>query len=258
MEGKLRLVFLGTNGWYATRKTGNTVCALIETPKRCIVLDAGDGIYKLDAHLAKDKPVDIFLSHFHLDHIAGLHMLVKIRKQRRVRIFGQPGTKKTLSEFVAHPFTASPAELWVKLSFHELKQGRNILDGYTVEAAPLVHADPCWGYRFEIGPERRKKTIAYCTDTGPCENIVRLAKGADAMVSECAMLPGIPGSKGWPHLTPEAAAKLAKEAGCKKLYLTHFAAHLYTGMKKRKEAEAAARRTFKNTKAAFDGMTVLI
>ena len=93
---KLKLTFLGTNGWYAT-KEGNTICTLIETAERYIVLDAGDGIHRLD-EFAKDenKPADIFLSHFHLDHIIGLHIQPKFHFKNKIRIFGQPGTKKIL------------------------------------------------------------------------------------------------------------------------------------------------------------------
>ena len=43
----MKVLFLGTNGWYDT-KTGNTTCILIETKKEYIILDAGNGFYKID------------------------------------------------------------------------------------------------------------------------------------------------------------------------------------------------------------------
>ena len=48
----MKIAFLGTNGWYDT-KTGNTVSALVDTKKYYIVLDAGNGIHKLDKYLTK-------------------------------------------------------------------------------------------------------------------------------------------------------------------------------------------------------------
>ena len=142
------------------------------------------------------------------------------------------------------------------MGVHELKHGRNRIKGadYSVVAAPLVHADPCWGYRFEA----EGKSVAYCTDTGACRNIVELARGADALITECGLLPGMEGDSEWPHLAPETAASLAREAGCKRLFLSHFAAHLYKTMEGRKKAERAARKIFPRTFAARDGASFLI
>jgi ribonuclease BN (tRNA processing enzyme) len=52
----LKTTFLGTNGWYDTA-TGNTVCILIETGKYDIVLDAGNGIHRLDGYVSGRKPL---------------------------------------------------------------------------------------------------------------------------------------------------------------------------------------------------------
>lgn len=52
----MRIIFLGTNGWYDT-DTGNTTCALIDTKSCYIILDAGNGIYKADKYIKENKPV---------------------------------------------------------------------------------------------------------------------------------------------------------------------------------------------------------
>ena len=75
----MKITFLGTNGWYATQ-TGNTICTLIETEKYNLVLDAGNGIYKLEKYLDFKKPVFLFISHLHIDHIEGLHILSHFKK----------------------------------------------------------------------------------------------------------------------------------------------------------------------------------
>ncbi len=254
----MRLVFLGTNGWYAT-PLANTVCALIETPKRYIVLDAGDGIWRLDEYAVdSSKPIDIFLSHFHLDHTIGLHIQPKFRLMKnKIRIFGMPGTKKWLGALVASPYTASYDMLrksGFDVQINELREGDNRIDEYSVRCAPLVHADPCWGYRFELGG----KTIAYCTDTGPCENLGALAKNADILITECGLMSGQPSSPSWPHLNPEMAAQAAKDAGAGHLYLTHFAANLCKTKGDRLQTQAAARRIFSASTAAVDRMSIRI
>ncbi|MFZ0674172.1 MBL fold metallo-hydrolase, partial [Methanoregula sp.] len=74
----MQVTFLGTNGWYDST-TGNTVSALITARDYDIILDAGNGIAKADRYISQDKPVFLFISHFHLDHTEGLHTLVKFR-----------------------------------------------------------------------------------------------------------------------------------------------------------------------------------
>ena len=86
----MKITFLGTNGWYNS-PTGNTICILIESADYYIVLDAGDGFYKLSEYIIKDKPAFLFLSHFHLDHISGLHTLVKFSFKKELKFFGPKG-----------------------------------------------------------------------------------------------------------------------------------------------------------------------
>jgi ribonuclease BN (tRNA processing enzyme) len=258
--GSLKLTFMGTNGWFAS-ENGNTTSALIETPGRYIVLDAGDGIRRLDEFAAEKKPVDIFLSHFHLDHIAGLHILPKFRNLHHIRIFGQTGTKETLGKLLDRPFTAPLSLLktiGINVSVHDLNEGKNELDGYSVHCAPLVHADPAWGFRFEFPSSEGTKILSYCTDTGPCDNLVELSRNAHALITECSLLPGAKTDAKWPHLSPEAAAEAAKSARCQQLFLTHFAAHLYQNHFERTRAQEAARAIFPATTSAKDGMAVEI
>lgn len=71
----MKVIFLGTNGWYDT-ETGTTVCILVKSKKHAVIFDAGNGFYKLDAHLTdrRGRTGYLLLSHFHLDHVEGLHM----------------------------------------------------------------------------------------------------------------------------------------------------------------------------------------
>ena len=87
----MRVIFLGTNGWYDT-DTGNTICVLIRTKDYEIILDAGNGLYKIDQYIPErnKKPVYLFLSHFHLDHIVGLHTLMKFNFSQGLTIETKP------------------------------------------------------------------------------------------------------------------------------------------------------------------------
>ena len=88
----MKIHFLGTNGWYDTH-TGNTTCLLVETGKEHVILDAGNGLHKIDRYIKDEKPIYLFLCHLHFDHASGLHALGKFDVRQGIRIFGPAGTK---------------------------------------------------------------------------------------------------------------------------------------------------------------------
>jgi ribonuclease BN (tRNA processing enzyme) len=115
----------------------------------------------------------------------------------------------------------------------------------------LRHFVPTLGFRVSTDD----KVIVYCPDTGYCEEAVELAKGADLLIAECAYLPG-EADESWPHLNPESAARLALEAGVKRLVLTHFDASRYLSMEDRIKAEEVAKAIFHDTLAARDDLVL--
>jgi ribonuclease BN (tRNA processing enzyme) len=246
--------FLGTNGWFASR-TGNTVCTAIKMQDRLVVLDSGDGFSKLPALMKRlgAKKADVFLSHLHIDHIQGLHSLPLMPAGFKIRIFAHKSYLRALSRFLDHPYTATPEEEYADVRLFPIRTGENKVP-YRVRALPLKHIDPCFGFRFSL----EGKEIAYCTDTGPCGNLGKLAAGTDALIAECALLPGAGIQKEWPHLSPEMAALQARSAGAKLLILTHFDAFKYSSLSQRIAAKRAAKKIFKNTVSAMDSTSARI
>lgn len=251
----MKINILGSNGWYSTA-TGQTVCLLIESKDYYIILDAGDGLSKLDEYINSAKPIFLFLSHFHLDHISGLHTLAKFQFHQPIEIFGQSGTKDILNKTIDHPYSMPLSDLKIKVIIKDLPAGINNppQTPFPVESRYLVHADPCFGYRFNIDG----RIISYCTDTGICDNLLALAQNADILIAECVHKPGQQNFSGWPHLRPEDSASIAKKAKVKRLLLTHFDANLYRTKEERIEAEKAAQKIFPKTTACFDGLKIEI
>jgi ribonuclease Z len=106
-----------------------------------------------------------------------------------------------------------------------------------------------------LGPKRPGKIIAYCLDTGPCENAIELARGADLLIHEGTFDES---QTEWAettgHSTVVQAATIAREAGVKKLILTHISARY-------KEADeqlllTQAQKIFPNTMIGRDLMRI--
>jgi len=245
------VIFLGTNGWYET-DTGNTLCVLVKTDKYDIVFDAGSGFFKLDRYIDGSRPVYLFLSHFHMDHITGLHGLSKINCSNGLFIAGQTGTRSIIGHLVNRPYTVPLDRLNYKAAVLELPGDIDKIP-FDVDFLPMLHSDPCLGYRIKVDG----LTVAFCTDTGYCENAVRLGMNADLLITECSFLPGEEDIE-WPHLNPETAARIALEAGAKRLVLAHFDASRYLTPGMRREAEDAAGTVFPRVSAAADLMDLKI
>ena len=227
----MKVTFLGTNGWYDT-VTGNTCSVLVQSEKFDIIFDAGNGIAKADRYITQKKPVYLFISHLHIDHIAGLHTLVKFRLKQGLHICTQRGTIADLNAFVREPFTVPFSGLPYPSDIIGLDEGIQTVLPFIMECLPLVHPAACFGFRLELDG----KVITYCTDTGVCDNAITLARNADLLITECGLKPG-DNSPDWPHLNPQDAIGIAKRANAKRLALMHFGAMVYKTLEERKAVQ---------------------
>lgn len=107
-----------------------------------------------------------------------------------------------------------------------------------------------------LGPPRKGIKLTYCTDTRPVSVIAEKAKGADLFICE-----GMYGEKDKQkkavenrHMTFYEAASLAKEAGVKEMWLTHYSPSLVRPEQYLNEV----REVFSNTKCAKDRKSVTL
>src|SRR5690606_8849205 len=75
----------------------------------------------------------------------------------------------------------------------------------------------CYAMRITNG----EKTIVYTADSSYLPQFIDFSKDADLLVCECNLYSGNDGSISG-HMTSTEAGKIAKEAGVKKLLLTHL------------------------------------
>lgn len=247
----MKITFLGTNGWYSS-PTGDTPSILIDTKDHYLILDAGNGIYKLDQFIKEDKPISMFISHFHLDHTSGLHTLAKFDFKQGIDVYVGTGRAKDFQTLVNPPFTIgylpkpeNIGQLKTEIRLYELSEsGENI--PFKAQAIKQHHAYIDHGFRFEI----EGKIISYTGDCGFTDAARKLAKDSDVFICECAARDNT--ETEWGHLDATQAATLAKESNVKKLILTHFGAHIYTTLESRKEAVEKAKKIFTQTYGAND------
>ncbi len=105
-----------------------------------------------------------------------------------------------------------------------------------------------------LGPARKGLKVTYCTDTRPTDSIRKHAPGSDLFI--CEGMYGekdkIKKAKEYKHMTFYEAATLAKEAGVKEMWLTHYSPSLNYP----EEYMDDVRAIFSNSIAAKDGRTV--
>jgi ribonuclease BN (tRNA processing enzyme) len=116
---------------------------------------------------------------------------------------------------------------------------------------PLKHPVLTLGYRNNT----RLQAYQYFSGHAVIANNAELFRYAYFLIAECAYRPE-QFSEAWPHLNPEADARIAVEAGVKQLALTHFDARLYTTYADREESEIIARKIFPATFAARDDQEI--
>ena len=105
-----------------------------------------------------------------------------------------------------------------------------------------------------LGDPRKGIKVTYCTDTRPTESIVRAAAEADLFI--CEGMYGEPEkqqkAKEYKHMTFYEAARLAKQANVRELWLTHYSPSLIHP----EEYMGEVRKIFPNAIAAKDGRSV--
>ncbi len=254
----MKIYFLGTNGWYTT-PTGDTPCILFDSKDRYVIFDAGNGIYKIDQYIKENKPISLFVSHFHIDHVSGFHILNKFNFQQGIDIYFAKGRRKDFELFVNPPYTngiinrkVNILNLKTEIRLHEVEEGKSNV-GFPVRMEKLYHGFENHGFRVLL----EGKSIAYSGDTKIGPNGSLIAKNVNLLIHECSNIIS-PKIDDWGHTDPIQAAQFAKEVGAKKLVLTHFSPTLYDTLEKRKEAEKKAKKIFPNTIAATDELVLMI
>ena len=147
-----------------------TSCVTVETRDKLFIFDGGTGIIRLGEHLSEHgnpKDIWLFLTHFHIDHIAGLPFFSCLQKQDfTLRIVGAGETEKKFRDAVRELFYASP--YWhskhprAKLMMYEISEDAyELAPGFRLRAMHANHPSVTMAYRLELEGKR----IVYAPDS---------------------------------------------------------------------------------------------
>jgi len=246
VKPSLEVVVLGSGGPRAFGRAGSSYIVLVDGTPR-ILLDAGPGAFVRIGELNIDlEQVDIvLLTHLHIDHSGDLAAFFNARALTsdgpiQYRVFGPDGAglfPKT-SRFVdllvgdnglfAYQKTFGAQETF---SVRDLAMDLNtnitkILDenGLTVEEIATHHGD-CPSVAYRITYHGRSVVFSGDMDPSAVPNLIRLSKGADLLVFNCAVLdpPNSPAQLYALHTPPKKIGEAASNSAVGSLLLSHIA-----------------------------------
>jgi len=170
----MRIITLGTGAGRPSVQRNASAMA-IEHEGDILLFDCGEGTQTqlMRSSLHWGRLEAIFIGHLHGDHVNGLPGLLATlsmsERKTPLRLCGPKGLKKYLR------ILQECKTLWIDfpLDILEIEESGRIHEAkrYWVEARPLDHVIPCWGYRFQekprpghLDPER---AAALGVPTGP-------------------------------------------------------------------------------------------
>jgi ribonuclease BN (tRNA processing enzyme) len=244
-----RLILLGTGGGPRPNKMRSQSAYVLLINDIPYVIDCGEGVSRQMAFA--DVPLKniryIFITHHHSDHNLDYGNLIYNAWisgfKGRIDTYGPPPLEKMTNLFfemnyydinIRIPDEGRPP-LKPMVFPHEIHKPGLVMENEQVKVTVAIvnhpPIEPSFAYRFDT-PER---SIVFSGDTTPCENLIKLAQGADILVHEVLHKPSlsrliarIPHADRLlehivaSHTTHIDVGKVAKEAGVKTLILTHF------------------------------------
>jgi ribonuclease BN (tRNA processing enzyme) len=200
-------------------------CYLIEADGFRLVVDLGNGaLGSLQRFAALDHIDAVCLSHLHADHCLDICSYQVFRGYHPagplppIPVYGPAGAQARLQRAADPADPAVPATpISNMFDFVTLTPGTFDIGPFTVTVEHMNHSVETFGFRLEHGGH----VIAYSADTGPSEQLVRLALDADVLLCEASfdeageLPPGV-------HLTSRQAGEHAAQASAGELILTHL------------------------------------
>lgn len=217
---------------------GNTACVEMRFGSRRLIFDAGTGIRLLGQELMREGEAvdaDIFLTHFHWDHIQGFPFFAPIYDpETRLRIIAPEQQGPDLPTLFARqmgpiyfpiPFEAVAA----RIHFEHLDAEGWEEGPLRVRPMRMRHPSFTVGYRVEAPsgtvcyiPDNELVGGEYPVDPDWRERLAEFVEGADLLIHDAMFEEGeYEGRHGWGHSTYAQAVALAESARVGRILFFH-------------------------------------
>jgi ribonuclease BN (tRNA processing enzyme) len=262
-EEDMEVTLLGTNGWMP-RGERETTCFAVRSGETLLVFDAGTGFRRLldrehAGLLEGAREIQLFLSHYHLDHTCGLAYLSGVLAGRDV-VLRPPGEELTgvdpytaVGELLRRPYNPVGLSQMKHVRVEPTRTGENEVAGHVLRVRPQQHSDTSVSFRLD-------DDLAIATDTKVDPGAAAFAAGAGLWLHESWYWAGDPGLAAVPtelrpsydaHSEARGVAGLAAEAGVGRLILVHL--NPLAGEASYLPMRDAAREVFARTDLVEDG-----
>jgi phosphoribosyl 1,2-cyclic phosphodiesterase len=220
---------------------GNTSCVEVKVRGRHFIFDAGTGIRLLGERLAAEAEppaVDLFLTHFHWDHIQGLPFFAPLyNPMTTLAIHGAKQGDIDIQTLIAGQmgpiyFPVPFEQVAAHLEFEHLNDEPWVGGGVEVHALRVRHPAHTYGYKIAAG----EVSMAYIPDNelaggeyplgakATYEKLIQFLSGVDVLYHDAMFSDTEYGRReGWGHSTFNQTVQLAEAAGVRRLYLFHHA-----------------------------------
>ena len=220
----MRLTILGCSGSVVGPDSPASGYLLTAPDTAPMVIDFGGGVLGALQRHADPGDVNVLLSHLHADHCLDLPGLFVWRRYHPTPPVGRA-------------LLFGPSQAWHRLGSASSPEGGEVDDisdifdvqtwvdnepvqigALTVTPRAVCHPTESFGMRFT---DPSGVTLVYSGDTGYCDALVDLARGADVFLCEASWTHS-PDRPPQLHLSGTEAGRAAREAGVRELLLTHI------------------------------------
>jgi len=216
-----KLIVLGSSNAIPTRDHENTHMAIVSQNRTVLIDCVSNPIVRLEqAGIDPATLTDVIVTHFHPDHVSGVPLLLMdlwlMGRHTPLNVYSLHYTVDRI-EAMMGLYNWSDWPNFFTVNFCRVPADEMALmldvDDLRVYSSPVKHFLPNIGLRIELKAE--KKSLVYSCDTEPCEQVERLAAGADILIHEASGL-----FEG--HSSAAQAGDIARRAEVGALYLIHY------------------------------------
>ncbi|MBX5490139.1 MAG: ribonuclease Z [Chloroflexi bacterium] len=223
------VILLGTGAALPTAERDNTALVVVG-PETVLLVDCPGAAYAklLRAGVDPQRLTHVLLTHVHTDHSAGLPGLLQSLwlggRTAPLPILGLPDVQALVDGALAtfRPFGDRSPFALPRQVLPLVASTAPVLEtaDFRVWTTPGDHSVPSVAVRVEA---KAGGAVVYSSDTRPCATVRELARGATLLVHEATFLGhDAELAARHAHSTGAQAARLAQEAGVRRLALVHF------------------------------------